>query len=156
MGVGPTSVRVSRTIRADAERLFQAWTDPKALMRWWRQEAEGWGFAGATIDLRVGGRYRLAMTAPDGKVHAAVGVYRQIERPGRLVFSWDWEEPIRGVENTLVTVEFRETDTNATEVVVTHERFADRVRMGRHEQGWTELLRLLERAVAQRTGGIPE
>jgi uncharacterized protein YndB with AHSA1/START domain len=42
MGVAPNSVRVSRTIRADAERLFQAWTDPKRLMLWWRQEAEGW------------------------------------------------------------------------------------------------------------------
>jgi uncharacterized protein YndB with AHSA1/START domain len=148
MGVVPTSVRVSRTIRADAERLYQAWTDPKKLMHWWRQEADGWEFASAAIDLRVGGRYRLAMTAPDGKVHAAVGVYRQIERPLRLVFTWDWEEPTRSVGDTLVTVEFRENGTNVTEVVVTHERFADPARVGRHEQGWTELLRLLERGVA--------
>ncbi len=148
MEVVPHSVRVSRTIRVDAERLFQAWTDPTKLMHWWRQEAEGWEFAGATIDLRVGGRYRLAMNTPDGKVHAAVGVYRHIERPVRLVFTWDWEEPTRSVGDTLVTVDFRETGTNATEVVVTHERFADRARMGRHEQGWTELLGLLERAVA--------
>ncbi|HEX4783219.1 MAG TPA: SRPBCC domain-containing protein [Candidatus Sulfotelmatobacter sp.] len=147
MGVAPNSVHVSRTIRADAERLFRAWTDPQGLMHWWRQEAEGWAFAGATIDLRVGGHYRLAMTAPDGKVRAAVGVYREIERPVRLVFTWDWEEPMGGVSDTLVTVDFRETGTNVTEVVITHERFTDRARMGRHEQGWTELLRLLERAV---------
>jgi uncharacterized protein YndB with AHSA1/START domain len=114
----------------------------------WRQEAEGWAFASAMIDLRVGGRYRLAMAAPDGKVHAAVGVYREIERPVRLVFTWDWEEPMKGVGDTLVTVDFRQMGTNATEVVVTHERFMDPARMGRHEQGWTELLRLLERAVA--------
>ena len=148
MGVAPNSVRVSRTIRADAERLFQAWTDPQGLLHWWRQEAEGWAFAGATIDLRVGGHYRLAMTAPDGKVYAAVGVYREIERPVRLVFTWDWEESMRGVSDTLVTVDFKETGTNVTEVVVTHERFTDPARMRRHEQGWTELLRLLERAVA--------
>lgn len=148
MGVATNSVRVSRTIRADAERLFQAWTDPKRLMLWWRQEAEGWAFASAMIDLRVGGRYRLAMTAPDGKVHAAVGVYCEIERPVRLVFTWDWEEPMKGVADTLVTVDFRQMGTNATDVVVTHERFMDSARMRRHEQGWTELLGLLERAVS--------
>jgi uncharacterized protein YndB with AHSA1/START domain len=148
MEVVPTSVSVSRMIRADAERLFQAWTDPTRLTHWWRQEAAGWEFAGATIDLRVGGSYRLAMTSPDGKVHTAVGVYRQIERPVRLVFTWNWEEQMGSVGETLVTVDFREKGANATEVVVTHEAFADRAHMPRHEQGWTELLRLLEHAVA--------
>jgi uncharacterized protein YndB with AHSA1/START domain len=138
------SVRVSRAIRADPETLFAAWTDPKVLMHWWRQEGEGWAFAGATIDLRVGGRYRLAMTGPEGKTHAAVGVYRAVERPVRLVFTWDWEDPARRVGDTLVTVEFARAGAERTEVVVTHERFADRARAGRHEQGWTELLRLLE------------
>ena len=143
----PALVRVSRTIQADAERLFDEWTIPTRLTRWWRQEGEGWSFASAKVDLRVGGRYRLAMTAPDGKVHAAVGVYRHIERPVRLVFTWDWEAPANSVGETKVTVDFRKVNANATEVVITHERFADRARMARHEQGWIELLRLLERAV---------
>jgi uncharacterized protein YndB with AHSA1/START domain/ketosteroid isomerase-like protein len=141
------SIRVSRIIRADREALFRAWTDPEALMHWWRQEADGWAFAGASIDLRVGGGYRLGMTAPDGKTHVAVGLYGEVERPARLVFTWDWEEPTSRVGDTLVTVEFKEAGDHRTEVVVTHERFADGARMGRHEQGWTELLRLLERFV---------
>jgi uncharacterized protein YndB with AHSA1/START domain len=140
----PGSVRVSRLIRADAETLFRAWTDPRVLRHWWRQEGKGWAFAGATIDLRVGERYRLAMTDPEGATHAAVGVYRAVERPVRLAFTWDWEDPRRSVGDTLVTVEFKRAGPNLTEVVVTHERFADVTRMGRHEQGWTELLRLLE------------
>jgi len=141
------SLRVSRVIRADPETLFQAWTDPKQLMHWWRQEGEGWMFAGASVDLRVGGRYRLGMTAPDGRTHVAVGVYREIQRPVRLVFTWDWEDPTNGIGDTLVSVEFKDAGSNRTEVVLTHERFADAARMGRHEQGWTELLRLLERFV---------
>lgn len=148
MTVMANSVRVSRTIRARAGKLFQAWTDPDELKRWWRQEAPGWTFAGASIDLRVGGSFRLAMTAPDGKVHAAVGIYHQIDRPVRLVFSWDWEELTSRVGDTLVSVEFKEVGSNETKVIVTHERFADPARMSRHEQGWTELLRLLERTVA--------
>lgn len=142
----PPSLRVSRIIAADAETLFRAWTDPQVLMDWWRQEGDGWAFAGASVDLRVGGHYRLAMTAPDGRTHAAVGVYREIQQPMRLVFTWDWDDPAHAVGDTLVTVEFVDVGPRRTEVVVTHERFADAARMGRHEQGWTELLRLLERS----------
>jgi uncharacterized protein YndB with AHSA1/START domain len=147
----PVSLRVSRIIRADREALFRAWTDPKVLAHWWRQEGDGWAFAGASIDLRVGGRYRLGMTAPDGKQHVAFGVYREVLRPARLVFTWEWEEPANQVGDTLVTVEFKDAGGNQTEVVLTHERFADGARMGRHKQGWTELFNLLERYVAERS-----
>ena len=149
MITAPSSLRVSRIIAADADTLFQAWTDPRVLMDWWRQEGDGWAFAEASIDLRVGGRYRLAMTAPDGRTHAAIGVYREIQRPMRLVFTWDWENAAAGVGDTLVTVDFTDACDKRTEVVVTHERYADRARMGRHEQGWVELLRLLERSIGR-------
>ena len=140
----PRSLRVSRIIQADADTLFRAWTDPRDLMHWWRMEADGWSFAGASIDLRVGGRYTLAMTDPAGNTHVAVGVYREVQRPARLVFTWDWENPAHRVGETLVSVEFNVLDDKRTEVVLTHEGFADSARTGRHDQGWTELLRLLE------------
>jgi len=146
----PNSLRVSRIIGADAATLFRAWTDAETLMHWWRQEGDGWGFAGASIDLRVGGAYRLSMTGPDGKTHTAIGVYQEIVRPIRLVFTWDWEDPSVRVGDTLVTVEFKERGGEETEVVVTHDRFPDASRMGRHEQGWTELLTLLSRTVGVR------
>jgi uncharacterized protein YndB with AHSA1/START domain len=116
-------------------------------MHWWRQEGDGWAFAGASIDLRIGGHYRLAMTDPEGRTHAAVGVYRDVHRPVRLVFTWDWEEPTHRTGDTLVTVEFKDAGNGWTEVVLTHEGFSNASRMGRHEQGWTELLTLLERYV---------
>jgi uncharacterized protein YndB with AHSA1/START domain len=141
------ALRVSRIIHADAETLFRAWTDPRELMRWWRQEGEGWAFAGASIDLRVGGAYRLGMTAPDGKIHVAVGVYREVQRPVRLVFTWEWEDPTHRAGDTVVTVEFKDAGGDRTEVVLTHEGFVDEARMGRHQQGWIELLNLLERFV---------
>ena len=141
------SLLVSRTIRTEPENLFRAWTDPEQLKHWWRMEDEGWAFAEASIDLRVGGRYRLGMTSPEGKVHVAVGVYREILWPTRLVFTWDWEDPAVRVGETLVTVEFKKAGHTSTQVTVTHERFADATRMSRHEQGWTQLLKLLDRCV---------
>ena len=140
----PHSLRVSRIVQADAETLFRAWTDPRDLMHWWRMEGDGWSFAGASIDLPVGGHYRLGMTDPAGNTHVAVGVYREVQRPVRLVFTWDWANPEDRVGETLVSVEFKALGEKRTEIVLTHEGFADRARIGRHEQGWTELLRLLE------------
>lgn len=145
MNLTPRSVRISRTIRADAETLFRGWTDPEELSQWWRQDGEGWSFAHASIDLRVGGAYRLGMVGPDGRTHVAFGVYREILRPFRLVFTWDWEDPGSSVGETVVTVEFRNAGRDQTDVVITHEHFADSSRMGRHQQGWTEILGLLER-----------
>jgi len=139
------AVRVSRVIKADADSLFRAWTDSQDLAHWWRMEGDGWAFAGASLDLRVGGAYRLAMTDPAGQTHVAMGTYREITRPTRLAFTWDWENPVHRVGDTLVTVEFKPVDRDTTEVIITHERFADATRAGRHEQGWMELLHLLER-----------
>lgn len=143
------SLRLTHVINADAERLFRAWTDPSELRHWWRMEQSGWSFAEATIDLRVGGRYRLGMTSPEGKTHVAVGEYVEVERPTRLAFTWDWEEPASRVGDTLVTVEFNPVSPSRTEVVLTHERFADADRVANHERGWGQLLRLLD----QRTAG---
>jgi uncharacterized protein YndB with AHSA1/START domain len=141
------SVSVSRTLQADPDLLFRAWTDPAELRHWWSQAGEGWAFAGASVDLRVGGRYRLAMTGPDGRTHAATGVYREVERPTRLVFTWDWEDPASRIGETVVTVEFRDLGAVGTEVLISHDRFPDAARLGRHRQGWSELLQLLERHV---------
>jgi uncharacterized protein YndB with AHSA1/START domain len=143
--VRPAPVRVSRIIRASADALFRAWTDPLELAHWWRQEDDGWTFGGASIDLRVGGRYRLSMKAPDGQTHVAVGVYQEVQRPTRLAFTWDWENPSHRVGDTRVIVEFHQLGARRTEVVLIHHGVMDSARMERHERGWIELFNLLER-----------
>ena len=87
------------------------------------------------------------MIDPAGRTHTAIGVYREIQPPTRLSFTWEWENPANRVGDTLVTVEFRDVDADLTEVIVMH-RFTDVTRIGMHEQGWTQLLRVLERTVA--------
>lgn len=144
------SLRVARTIRASPEKLFRAWTDPEELKHWWRMEGDGWAFADASIDLKVGGQYRLGMTSPEGKMYVAVGVYREIQRPTRLVFTWDWEDPDVRVGDTLVTVELKDLGGNRTEVRLTHERFTDAERILGHRRGWTQLLRLLDVSIEEK------
>jgi uncharacterized protein YndB with AHSA1/START domain len=143
------AVRVSRRIRATPERLFRAWTEPALLQHWWRMEGPGWSFAGAEVDVRVGGAYRLAMTGPDGRAHTAVGVYSEVVPPQRLVFSWEWEDPASRVGDTLVAVDIIDAGDGTSDVVITHTRFGDAERASGHERGWTQLLRLVEQYVTE-------
>ena len=60
-----TSLRVERTYDASPEEVFDAWTNPEVLRRWWAVHPEGTTPI-AEVDLRVGGRYRLSMESPEG------------------------------------------------------------------------------------------
>jgi uncharacterized protein YndB with AHSA1/START domain len=91
----------------------------------------------AQVDLRVGGRYRIVMRGPDGDDKIVGGVYRVIERPSRLVYTWKWEES--AMADSVVTIEFHERG-KATEVVLRHEGLSDPESRGRHEHGWKACL----------------
>ena len=135
-----TSLRISRVIKADRERVFAAWTEPLHLKKW--SCPEGLSVADVQVDLSVGGQYKIRMENPEGKVHTAFGVYREIEPPHRLVYTWDWEE--ESIGETLVTVEFNDLG-GSTEVVLTHELFPNAEAKVGHEEGWTSCLNRLER-----------
>ena len=96
------------------------------LLDWWRAGPH-WETPTAEVDLRPGGRYRLAMTDTDkGETHVVVGEYKEIQPPERLVYTWSWEsntDEMKGSDNSLVTVEFAEAD-GGTEVSLTHSGFA--------------------------------
>lgn len=136
-----TSLSLTRTIRADRDAVFRAWTEPAQLRQW--SCPEGMGIAEVQVDLTVGGRYRIRMTGAEGQVYTAFGTYREIDRPQRLVYTWDWEEPDHAVGETLVTVEFSERG-GSTEVTLTHEAFSAAEAKVSHEQGWTSCLNQLE------------
>ena len=131
---------VRRTIRASAERLFAAWTEPSQLKSWWGPG--GVRCIGAEVDLRVGGSYRIGNQLPDGSIVWIRGEFETIERPRKLVFSWHLEGEKSAPER--VTVQF-ESAGDATEVIVTHERIASQELRERHEQGWIGCLQGLSR-----------
>jgi uncharacterized protein YndB with AHSA1/START domain len=64
------------------------------------------------------------MRGPDGTDMRVGGVYRAIERPSRLVYTWRWEES--PMNDSLVTVEFFDRG-KATEVLLRHEGLTDRM-----------------------------
>jgi uncharacterized protein YndB with AHSA1/START domain len=122
---------VRKTIRAKAERLFAAWTIPAQLKLWWGPQ--GVKCIEAEVDLRRGGRYRIANQFPGGKIVWITGEFEVIEAPRKLVYTWRIEPETESSER--VTVEF-EPSGDSTEVIVTHERIASEELRKMHERGW--------------------
>lgn len=134
------SLQLQRFIPAPPESVFDAWTAPDELRKWWGPE--GVRCISAEIDLRVGGAYRIANALPDQSVVWIEGEYERIERPQLLVFSWRLGHEVSHAEK--VTVRFRPV-AGGTEVSVTHERVGSKALRDQHEQGWIGCLNGLER-----------
>ena len=83
---GRSVVVVRRAFAARPARVFAAWCRPE-LMAQWFVPAPRWR-ADVTADVRIGGRYRVAMHDPAGGVHVQEGAYMSIEPDSRLVFTW--------------------------------------------------------------------
>jgi glutathione S-transferase len=110
-------------------------------MAQWFFPAAGWR-AEVTADVRVGGRYRVAMVDPEGRSHVQEGAYRAIEPDARLVFTWTCQE--LGVSDSVVTVELRDLGAT-TEVTISHQLPDDAAIVREHEEGWTGCLGSLVR-----------
>jgi uncharacterized protein YndB with AHSA1/START domain len=130
-----------RVLNAPPERAFRAWTSPEHIQQWMRPEP-GMEVPSASMDLRVGGKFRIQMKKPDGEFFTAVGEFREVKAPERLVYTWDWEKEGSGAEfgevegkPSLVTVEFLPRG-DRTEFVLTHSRFATVESRDNHARGW--------------------
>lgn len=75
---------ISRTFDAPRTTIWQAFTDPDLMRKWWCPK--GVTVAHSKMDLRPGGTYHYCMRTPDGKDMWGRQVYREIEAPERLVF----------------------------------------------------------------------
>ncbi len=124
---------VRRTIRAAPQVLFDAWTQPDLLVRWWGPA--GVTCLGAEIDLQPGGRYRIGNRLPDGQTLWIAGVFERIAPPRELIYSWSTEGMPAPTIPERVTVRF-EARGDATEVIVIHERAASGAIRDQHAHGW--------------------
>ena len=135
---------VRRTIRATPERLFDAWTTPEQLVEWWGPE--GVACIAPSVDLRVGGHYRIGNRMSDGGEIWIAGVFEAVERPHRLTYTWRVEGRDGDPERVTVRFEPRGEDT---EVIVTHERVANVTLRDEHARGWNGCLEGLARFIVR-------
>lgn len=99
---GEREISVTRAFDAARELVFKAWARPDLLKRW-LYGPEEWRLAVCEIDPRVGGAARFVWRHHDGREMGMSGVYREIMRPERIVFTEVWDEDWTGGE-ALVTL----------------------------------------------------
>jgi uncharacterized protein YndB with AHSA1/START domain len=135
-------LHIERLIAAPPERVFAHWVEPALLVKWWGPE--GYDIPAQSLDPHPGGAWRTTMRSPQGKRMTVSGVYRAIEKPKRLVFTWAWEDEhgARGHE-TEITVEFAAAP-GGTRLTITQQAFATAERRDQHQHGWNSTLDCLE------------
>lgn len=109
---------VTRSFNGPARIVFQAWTTPALLMRWWAPKSFGVSFISCQADYRTGGTYRFEMGHPASETPMAFfGRFLEVTPPSRLV--WTNEEGGEGGSVTTVTFEERGGQT----LVVMHDLY---------------------------------
>jgi uncharacterized protein YndB with AHSA1/START domain len=87
---------MTRTFRAPRALVWEAWTDPKHIEKWW-----GWRDAKVVVqklDLRPGGSWRIQGRGKDGSVYTFVGTYKEIVKPEKIVNTFGVEGMYDGRE----------------------------------------------------------
>lgn len=95
---------VRRTFNGPARLVFEAWTKPELMMRWWAPKSFGINLLSVETDVRAGGTYRLEFGVPGSDQPVAFfGRYLEVEPPTRLV--WTNEEGEAGSVTTMTLEE---------------------------------------------------
>ncbi len=138
------TVRIERTYAASAEDVFDAWTSPDVMRRWFHCGAD-WQTPTAEVDLRVGGTVRVVMRKPDGSEAEAHGEYTLIDRPNQLAMKWTFHDDPSNEQ--LIELSFTESGGSTTVLMVNSGIATDERREGQ-DWGWRACLDQLERALA--------
>ena len=101
---------VTRVFDGPARIVFEAWTTPELLMRWWAPKSFGITFLSCEADVRPGGTYKFVFAHPQTEQPMAfVGRYLEVKPHSRLV--WSNDESGDAASITTVTLEERDGKT---------------------------------------------
>ena len=135
------TLEINRALPAAPSLVFEAFTDPNELERWWGPE--GFTIPSLEFDPRVGERYRIEMQPPEGDAFYLTGEFRVVDPPNRLAYTFRWEDPDPDDVETVVDLSFRDLG-ESTEVALTQGPFKTEARRALHRGGWTDSFDKLE------------
>ena len=145
----PRELVVTRHFDAPPGLIFQAWTQPELLMRWWAPKSFGITFISCDIDARTGGSYRFVFGHPSmDQPMAFFGRYIEVVAPKRLVLTNE-----EGPDGAVTTVTFDEQ--NGQTLVTIHDLYPSKQALdealasgstGAYPEQFEELDRLLAAA----------
>jgi uncharacterized protein YndB with AHSA1/START domain len=124
------------TIKAPADRIFVALISPEERVKWWGAEGR-FKTTHMESDLRPGGRWIMRGTGIGDKPFTVQGVYREINRPLLLAFTWlpSWQD---GASESLVRFDLDEKG-GMTTVRLTHSGLTTEAARNQH-RGWRDIL----------------
>jgi uncharacterized protein YndB with AHSA1/START domain len=133
--IDPTSAEVRRHLSSAPEKVFAAFADARTISLWLTPSPDI-KLTVLAFDFRVGGGYRFAYRIPAGAVMTVNGVYRAIEPPSKIIFSWNIEPPDdhAGVQSE-VTIRIA-ADGKGSELHIRHEQLTAAGSVERHREGW--------------------
>ena len=126
---------VTRTFNGPARIVFEAWTTPELLKRWWAPKSSGMSLLSCEADVRVGGRYRFEFGHEDSKAMVFFGRYIEVTPYSRLAWTNDESD-----DGAVTSVTFEETGGGT--LLVMKEIYPSK--------------EALDRALAGMEGGMPE
>jgi uncharacterized protein YndB with AHSA1/START domain len=137
---------ITRVFDAPRSLVFKAWTEPDRAARWWGPQ--GFTTLHCTMDVRIGGAFRVCMRSPDGTEYWKQGVYREVSEPERLVFTFAWEDAEgKPGHETVVTVTFAEHGAK-TRLTLHQAVFETVTARDSHQAGWTSTMERLAEYLA--------
>jgi uncharacterized protein YndB with AHSA1/START domain len=144
MSPSPGTVRLHRVLKAPADRVYKAFLDPEAMVKWLPPH----GFTGKvhSMDARVGGGYRMSFTNfSTGKSHSFGGTYVELVPGERLRYTDRFDDPnLPGEMN--VTISLRKVACG-TELSIVQEGIPAAIPVEFCYLGWQESLSMLAQVV---------
>ena len=140
----PSTIRLHRVLRATPERVYRAFLDPDAMVKWLPPN----GFTGKVhkMDARVGGSHRMSFTNfSTGKSHSFGGTYRELAPHERICYTDKFDDPnLPGAMQVTITLK---KVSCGTELNISQEGVPDVIPAEACYLGWQESLTLLAKLV---------
>lgn len=136
-------LRLTHVFDATPEQVFEAWTDPDQVARWWAPDGFEIPRDSVTIEPRVGGRFHLTMVAAsETEQHPLRAEIIELSEPNLIMLR---SEPIpdAGIDATTTRVEL-EPDGDGTRMTITDGPYTDEVSPNA-EAGWRSIIANLDR-----------
>lgn len=132
---------IERQFKTSPERLYEAWTNPEILQKWWGPE--GVTTPKLDLDVREGGNWTTTFHSEQMGERVVSGKYVTLEPPNRLVFTWGWvDNGTRGHETIVEIVLLRVGDS--TLLTLTQNIFEETSDRDNHRFGWDSSFNKLE------------
>ena len=141
------NIEIQLNINAPAESVFEAWTNPSVLQKWFSLE-DSHTMPIVEIDLRTGAKYRIGIKHPDGSLRIIGGVFKRIIPNEMLSFTWSVGGGGTQQKKSIVVVEFI-NKTDGSGLVVKHQFITGEKLRFQFETEWKTRLARLEKVLAE-------